>query len=81
MPDKYNREINYLRRTSDGKLRACLLSETEVDFKKSLREHCSDSEPEELIRDAVLLKSKQHGPIRVEEKSKKCCRNMSEIGG
>jgi GTP 3',8-cyclase len=72
---------NRLRLTSDGKLRVCLLSEAEVDLKKALRESCSDTELEKLIRDAVLLKPKQHDLICTENSLKKCYRNMSEIGG
>jgi len=72
---------NRMRLTSDGKLMVCLLSEAEIDLKKPLQENCSDEELEKLIRDAVLLKPKQHGLICVEDKPKKCCRNMSEIGG
>ena len=72
---------NRLRLTSDGKLRVCLLNEAEVDLKKALRKNCSDAELEKLIRDAVLLKPKQHDLICIENSLKKCYRNMSEIGG
>jgi cyclic pyranopterin phosphate synthase len=72
---------NRLRLTSDGKLRVCLLNEAEVDLKEALRENCSDAELEKLIRDAVLLKPKQHDLICIENSLKKCYRNMSEIGG
>jgi GTP 3',8-cyclase len=72
---------NRLRLTSDGKLRVCLLNEAEVDLKKALRGNCSDPELERLIRDAVLLKPKQHDLICTENSFKKCYRNMSEIGG
>ncbi|MCE5210850.1 MAG: GTP 3',8-cyclase MoaA [Deltaproteobacteria bacterium] len=72
---------NRLRLTSDGKLRACLLNEAEIDLKKALRENCSDAELEKLIWDAVLLKPKQHDLICTENILKKCTRNMSEIGG
>ncbi|MGP8154512.1 MAG: hypothetical protein ACLQBQ_10320 [Smithella sp.] len=51
---------NHLRLTSDGKLRVCLLKEAEIDLKKALRGNCSDTELEKLIRDAILLKPKQH---------------------
>jgi len=72
---------NRLRLTSDGKLRVCLLKETEIDLRKALRENCSDTELEELIVDAILLKPKQHDLICTENSLRKCCRNMSEIGG
>ncbi len=72
---------NRLRLTSDGKLRVCLLNEAEVDLKKALRENSSDTELEKLIRDAVLLKPKQHDLVCTESSLKKCYRTMSEIGG
>ncbi len=72
---------NRLRLTSDGKLRACLLNETEIDLKKALRENCSDAELEKLIWDAVLLKPRQHDVVCTDNSLKKCSRNMSEIGG
>jgi cyclic pyranopterin phosphate synthase len=72
---------NRLRLTSDGKLRACLLNEEEVDFKKALRENWSDAELERLIREAILLKPKQHDLACMERHLKKCHRDMSAIGG
>jgi Molybdenum cofactor biosynthesis enzyme len=72
---------NRLRLTSDGKLRACLLNEEEVDFKKALRENWSDIELERLIREAILLKPKQHDLACTERHLKKCHRDMSAIGG
>jgi len=79
--DHFCSTCNRLRLTSDGKLRVCLLKEDEVDLKKALRENCSDTELEKLIRDAILLKPKQHDLICTEMHLKKCYRNMSEIGG
>jgi len=78
--DHFCSTCNRLRLTSDGKLRVCLLNEKEVDFKKALRENCSDAELEKLFWDAVLLKPKQHDLICTENTLKKC-RNMSAIGG
>ncbi len=72
---------NRLRLTADGKLRSCLLNEDEIDLKKALRENCSDAELERYIREAVLLKPKQHDLACTEEHLKKCHRNMSAIGG
>lgn len=72
---------NRLRLTSDGKLRACLLNEAEIDLKKALRENCSDAELEKLIWDAVLLKPKKHDVVCTDNTLKKCSRVMSEIGG
>jgi GTP 3',8-cyclase len=79
--DHFCLTCNRLRLTSDGKLRVCLLKETEIDLKKALRENCSDTELEKLIRDAILLKPKQHDLVCTENSLKKCYRNMSEIGG
>jgi GTP 3',8-cyclase len=79
--DHFCSTCNRMRLTSDGKLRVCLLNEAEIDLKKALRENCSDTELEKLIRDAVLLKPKQHDLICTENSLRKCYRNMSEIGG
>ncbi|HUN55995.1 MAG TPA: GTP 3',8-cyclase MoaA [Smithella sp.] len=81
MSDHFCSTCNRLRLTSDGKLRVCLLKDAEVDLKKALRENCSDTELEKLIRDAVLLKPRQHDLICTENSLKKCYRIMSEIGG
>jgi cyclic pyranopterin phosphate synthase len=72
---------NRLRLTADGKLRSCLLNEGEIDLKKALRENCSDAELERYIREAVLLKPRQHDLACTEKHLKKCHRNMSTIGG
>jgi len=79
--DHFCSTCNRMRLTSDGKLRACLLNEAEVDLKKALRENCSDAELEKLIWDAVLLKPRQHDIVCTENSLRKCSRNMSEIGG
>ena len=79
--DHFCSTCNRMRLTSDGKLRACLLNESEVDLKTALKENCSDAELEKLIWDAVLLKPKQHDMVCTENSLRKCSRNMSEIGG
>ncbi len=79
--DHFCSTCNRMRLTSDGKLRACLLNDAEVDLKKALRENCSDAELEKLIWDAVLLKPRQHDIVCTENSLRKCSRNMSEIGG
>lgn len=79
--DHFCATCNRLRLTSDGKLRACLLNESEVDLKEALRENCSDAELEKLIWDAVLLKPQKHDVVCTDNTLKKCTRNMSEIGG
>jgi len=79
--DHFCATCNRLRLTSDGKLRACLLNEAEIDLKKALRENCSDAELEKLIWDAVLLKPQKHDMVCTDNSLKKCSRIMSEIGG
>jgi len=72
---------NRLRLTADGKLRACLLKDEEIDLRKALRENRSDAELEKLIREAILLKPKQHDLACIDRHLKKCHREMSSIGG
>ena len=72
---------NRLRLTADGRLRACLLKEEEIDLKKALTENCSDDVLESLIRKAILLKPKNHDLDCSDRHLKKCHRDMSEIGG
>jgi cyclic pyranopterin phosphate synthase len=72
---------NRLRLTADGKLLLCLLNKEEIDLKKALRENCSDAELEKLIREAILLKPKQHDMTCTDMHLKKCHREMSAIGG
>lgn len=72
---------NRLRLTADGRLRACLLKEEEIDLKKALSENCSDAVLERLIRETILLKPKHHDLDCSDRHLKKCHRDMSEIGG
>lgn len=72
---------NRLRLTADGKLRICLLREEEIDLKKALQDNCSDTELENLIRKAILLKPKHHDLDCTDRHLKKCHREMSSIGG
>lgn len=72
---------NRLRLTADGKLRACLLNEVEIDLKEPLDRGCSDDELADLIRLAIRLKPKQHDLDCSDKQRKKCARDMSDIGG
>jgi len=68
-----------LRLTSDGKIRPCLLSDTEIDVKSPLRRGCDNAELERLFRLALELKPDRHnindaGPVNFR-------RTMSRIGG
>ena len=53
-------DCNRLRLTSDGKLRACLFSEEEVDLRSLLRSGSSDDSIVDAIRSAVAAKPKDH---------------------
>ena len=70
---------NRLRLTSDGKLRPCLFSETEIDLKSALRSGAPNSEIEKLLRLAVQIKPSSHTISR--DKSFTHLKPMSKIGG
>src|SRR3989339_442010 len=63
---------NRLRLTADGHLRACLLSDDEVDLKGPLRAGCTDAELEKLILGAIARKPKEHQESCDESHIKKC---------
>jgi GTP 3',8-cyclase len=68
-----------LRLTADGKIRPCLLSDTEIDIKSPLRGGCNDAELERLLRFALEIKPERH---YVTESPGRCTvRTMSRIGG
>jgi cyclic pyranopterin phosphate synthase len=69
---------NRLRLTAEGHLRACLLSDEEVDLKSALRNGCSDDHLANLIKTAIAKKPIQHDSTCDEGRIKKC---MKEIGG
>ncbi len=73
---------NRLRLTSEGKLRACLLHDTETDLRALLRQNCSDEEIRAALLAAVRSKPQGH---RMEERLKEqeggCHGRMSRIGG
>ena len=70
---------NKLRLTSDGRLRACLFSDDEVDLKAILRSNCSAENINNLLKEAVLRKPKDHN--LKEGESFLLERTMSQIGG
>ncbi len=73
---------NRLRLTADGHLRACLLSDEEIDLKDSLRSGCSDQELEELIKTTIAKKPARYDTsISDKVHFKKCVRDMRSIGG
>ena len=70
---------NRLRLTSDGKLRPCLFSETEIDLKSTMRCGASDEEIERLLRLSIEIKPKGHNINH--ERSFAHLKPMSKIGG
>lgn len=70
---------NRLRLTSDGKLRPCLFSETEIDLKSVIRSGGSDEEIERLIRLSVEVKPQGHNMGH--ERNFTHLKPMSKIGG
>ncbi len=73
------KDCNRLRLTPDGKLRACLFSDNEIDLKYYLRNRCSDEKLKDLLMTALRNKPKRH-TIDM-SLFRKCQRNMSTIGG
>ncbi|OGW35687.1 MAG: cyclic pyranopterin phosphate synthase MoaA [Nitrospirae bacterium GWD2_57_9] len=71
-----------LRLTADGKIRPCLLSDTEIDMKAPLRAGCSDAEIERLLRLALQIKPERHHLTDADSGPGACFeRTMSRIGG
>ncbi len=71
-----------LRLTPDGKIRPCLLSDTEIDIKSPLRGGCDDEELERLLRLALEIKPERHYIGDVGDTGVGCSRRiMSQIGG
>lgn len=79
--DHFCSTCNRLRLTADGKLRACLLNDAEIDLREALNRRCDDDELADLIREAILLKPQRHDPDCTDRHLKKCHRDMSDIGG
>ncbi|MEJ7876957.1 MAG: GTP 3',8-cyclase MoaA [Solirubrobacterales bacterium] len=72
-------DCNRIRLTADGELRTCLFSMHETNLRDPMREGASDSELEEVIREAVWRKELKH---RVNEPGfRPPARSMSAIGG
>ncbi len=68
-----------LRLTADGKIRPCLLSDTEIDVKSPLRGGCGDDELVRLLQAALAIKPERH---YIAETQGGCFeRTMSRIGG
>jgi cyclic pyranopterin phosphate synthase len=72
-------DCNRIRLTAEGKLRTCLFSLHETDLREPLRDGSSDTQLEEVIRDAVWRKELKH---HVGEPGfRQPARTMSAIGG
>jgi GTP 3',8-cyclase len=69
---------NRLRLTSAGRLRACLLHDSEADLKSLLRDGATDEELRNLIRQTILDKPKGH---TLADDKVNCSGQMSRIGG
>ncbi len=74
-------ECNRLRITSDGKIRPCLFSETEIDLKPVLRGGGNDEELMRLLSLAVECKPSGHGLTPDTRANNSVLRPMSKIGG
>jgi len=72
-------DCNRLRITSDGKLRPCLFSETEIDLKPALRSGASDGEIGRLLRLSIEVKPEGHNIDR--RNDLESLKAMSRIGG
>ena len=74
---------NRLRLTSEGRLRACLLRDSETDLKAIIRSGGSDQDIMESIRQTILNKPQGHmlaAELGAKEKAG-CSGRMSRIGG
>ena len=76
--DCFCSECNRFRLTADGRLRPCLLEDSEVDLKEPLRSGASAQELKKLMHRAADLKKEQHC---LSEKFVPSKRQMWQIGG
>lgn len=73
---------NRLRLTSEGKLRACLLHDAELDLRTLLRQGCSDADIQNALLTAIRSKPQGHGlSERLQQQEGGCHGRMSRIGG
>ena len=78
--EHFCQQCNRIRLTADGKIKPCLLSNTEFDIKKALRSHCSDQEIYEHFARAVWAKSAQHR-MGYDQPAGEIHRAMVTVGG
>ncbi len=81
MTHQFCESCNRLRLTADGNLRPCLFIDNEVDLKTPLRNGCTDSELENIIKNVILNKPMRASIQCNNSQRKKCARTMSAIGG
>jgi len=76
-------QCNRLRLTSEGNLRACLLSDRETDLKNLLRGGASDQDIIASIRQTIMDKPQGHALHKdfVVRERQTCAGQMSRIGG
>ncbi len=72
-------DCNRLRLTADGKLRSCLMHESEVDLLQLIRSGCDDMSIIQSFITAVQMKPSGHEIHRTD--FRKCVRAMNTIGG
>jgi cyclic pyranopterin phosphate synthase len=70
-----------LRLTADGKIRPCLLSDTEIDLKSPLRSGCDSRELERMLKLALEIKPERHYITQQDQVAGCYTRTMSGIGG
>lgn len=78
--DHFCEACNRMRLTADGRLKPCLLSNTEIDVKTPLRNGASDDDLAELFHRAVGEKPEGHSLCRASGRWA-FRRKMSQIGG
>ena len=76
----YCDKCNRIRLTADGRLRPCLLSDSEFDLRSLLRSNAKDDEITGLFQQAVQSKPSSHHLERNTDQAFKA-RGMSQIGG
>lgn len=70
---------NRIRLTADGMIKPCLFSDLEIDFKKALREGCSDEDISTLLDQVLFVKPEGHKlDTHLKERKR---HNMANIGG
>ncbi|TFG45225.1 MAG: GTP 3',8-cyclase MoaA [Dehalococcoidia bacterium] len=70
-------QCNRLRLTADGKLRPCLLNDTEIDIKTAMRNGGGEAAIKELLYQAIMAKPERHHL----EEAAVGGRQMRQIGG